>query len=76
MTREELWQQIIDQNPSFAGEENKITLTGKGLRKLFDLAYNQAYEQGKSVGSASEQLKRRTGDLMSMFNDAMRGKHD
>ena len=55
MTNSDLWKQISDKNPSFNSDGN-ITLSAKGLRKLFDLAYNKGFEQGKEVSKTTTLL--------------------
>lgn len=51
MTKPELWKIYTDKNPAFAGD-GQVTMSAAGLRKLFDQTWEQAYEQGKSVGAA------------------------
>ena len=46
MTRSELWKIYTDRNPSFAGDGN-VTMTAKGLRKLFDTTWEVAYFDGE-----------------------------
>jgi hypothetical protein len=66
MTREELWKTVCKQNPSFAGTE-PITLTPKGLRKMFDLAY----EQGKA--QSMKDLQRLVGVPKNPFDNIFNG---
>jgi hypothetical protein len=42
MDREELWAEYVRQNPAFANLDNRVTLTVRGLRKLFDRTYDTA----------------------------------
>lgn len=46
MTKTELWEIYVKRNPSFEGEGN-VTLSKKGLRKLFEQTWNQAYYYGE-----------------------------
>ena len=46
MKKEELWNIYIKKNPQFAGEGN-ITLSKRGLRKLFDTTWDICYEEGE-----------------------------
>lgn len=50
MKKEELWEIFCKFNPSFNDPEAKITLTGKGLRKLFDQSFDKGFTQGKQKG--------------------------
>jgi len=45
MKKSELWDIYTKKYPQFAGEGN-ITLSAKGLRKLFDTTWDTAYYQG------------------------------
>lgn len=45
MKKSELWAIYTKKYPQFAGEGN-ITLSAKGLRKLFDQTWDYAYYQG------------------------------
>ena len=45
MTKNELWQIITDKNPQFL--TGPSTFLPGGVRKLFDLAYDQGYRQGR-----------------------------
>jgi hypothetical protein len=47
MTKSELWLIYVKKNPSFEGREN-ITMTPKGLKKLFDQTWEIAQETAKS----------------------------
>lgn len=68
MTKPELWKIYTDKNPAFAGD-GQVTMSAAGLRKLFDQTWEQAYEQGKSVGEAMASLKSRVpgGRLDDLF---------
>ena len=45
MTREELWSELVNKHPSFGGD-GKVTLGAAGLRRLFDLIWNEAEHHG------------------------------
>ena len=49
MTKAELWKAYVDRNPSFEGEGN-VTLSKRGLRKLFDTTWDTAYFDGEEEG--------------------------
>jgi hypothetical protein len=46
MTREQLWKIYCDKNPSFAGEGN-VTMSARGLRKLFEQTWDLAFYKGE-----------------------------
>jgi hypothetical protein len=46
MTREQLWKIYCDKNPSFAGEGN-VTMSARGLRKLFEQTWDLASYSGE-----------------------------
>jgi hypothetical protein len=46
MTKSELWAIYCRKNPKFAGD-GEITLTTKGLRKMFDVTWDTAFYDGE-----------------------------
>ena len=46
MTKEQLWKIYSRKNPSFDGDGN-VTMTAKGLRKLFDTTWEVAMYDGE-----------------------------
>jgi hypothetical protein len=46
MTKEQLWKIYSRKNPSFDGDGN-VTMTAKGLRKLFDTTWEIAMYDGE-----------------------------
>ena len=46
MTKEQLWKIYSKKNPSFNGDGN-VTMTAKGLRKLFDTTWEIAMYEGE-----------------------------
>ena len=46
MTKEELWKVYVNKNPSFNGRGN-VTMSAKGLRKLFDTTWDVAMYDGE-----------------------------
>lgn len=46
MTKEELWKVYSNKNPSFNGRGN-VTMSAKGLRKLFDTTWDVAMFDGE-----------------------------
>jgi hypothetical protein len=57
MKKAELWAVYVKRNPSFEGEGN-ITLSKRGLRKLFDTTWDTAYFDGEPDHSGD------TNDMM------------
>jgi hypothetical protein len=53
MTRDELWRKFAERNPSFDGE-GSVTLSARGLRKLFAQTWDFAYEAGASGEGADD----------------------
>jgi len=47
MTRDKLWRKFAARNPSFDGD-GSVTLSARGLRKLFAQTWDFAYEAGMS----------------------------
>jgi hypothetical protein len=45
MTRSQLWKIYTDRNPSFNGDGN-VTMTARGLRKMFETTWDVAYFDG------------------------------
>lgn len=46
MKKSELWKKYAAKNPSFNGDGN-ITLSARGLRKLFDQTWDIAFFEGE-----------------------------
>lgn len=58
MKRDELWELLVRKNPAFGGKDDEhITQTVRGLRKLFNTAYDQGHEQGVANGRAAEAME-------------------
>jgi len=70
MNSVELWQIVIRKNPSFDAD-GQVTLSAKGLKKLFDLAYQKGYDHGFENGKAWEELNHRAmpGGPLNIFKD-------
>jgi len=62
MTKHELWEIYCTKNPSFK-EDGNVTLSTKGLRKLFETTWDQA------IRSTYRELERDkvVDDLMNIF---------
>ena len=65
MTRAQLWQRILDANPSM--QEGTVCMKTISLRKMFDLVYDKAQEElaahmnGRESGDVVD-------DIMGLFN--------
>ena len=46
MKKSELWKIYCAKNPSFAGDGN-VTMSARGLRKLFDQTWDYAFHEGE-----------------------------
>jgi hypothetical protein len=46
MKKSQLWKIYCAKNPSFAGDGN-ITMSARGLRKLFDQTWDYAFHEGE-----------------------------
>jgi hypothetical protein len=44
--KSQLWKIYVAKNPSFAGDGN-ITMSARGLRKLFDQTWDFAFHEGE-----------------------------
>jgi len=44
--KSQLWKIYVAKNPSFAGDGN-ITMSARGLRKLFDQTWDYAFHEGE-----------------------------
>lgn len=73
MSRDELWRKFAERNPSFDGE-GSVTLSARGLRKLFRQTWDFAYEAGAAgEDDPYEESREPRGDdsnleeLMRMF---------
>jgi hypothetical protein len=69
MTKTDLWDYIIECNPSFA--RGPVTLTAAGVRKLYSLAYDHGHDAGVANGRAMERddndRQRRANPFSGMF---------
>ena len=71
MTKNELWRIYVKKNPSFDGDGN-VTMSAKGLRKLFDTTWDTAYWDGEDepvekIGQNFQQGSASVNDILSMF---------
>jgi hypothetical protein len=64
MTKNELWEIYCTKNPSFEQEGN-VTMSTKGLRKLFETTWDQAIQSTYKPYKEEEDLGLK--DLMNIF---------
>jgi len=66
--KSQLWKIYVAKNPSFAGDGN-ITMSARGLRKLFDQTWDYAYEQGEpeNVPMPNVSESKAVDDLLKRF---------
>lgn len=64
MTKEQLWKIYSRKNPSFDGDGN-VTMTAKGLRKLFDTTWEIAMYDGEeeAVEKTSHSFQQESASL-------------
>ena len=67
MKKSELWKIYVAKNPSFAGDGN-ITMSARGLRKLFDQTWDLAIHEGEEENEAPPATDSKgVADLMKIF---------
>jgi hypothetical protein len=67
MTKSELWGIYCRKNPKFA-EDGEVTLTARGLRKMFDTTWDTALYDGEDEPcSPKEQSSASVETLMKIF---------
>lgn len=48
MTKEQLWDIYCSKNPSFNSPDNRISMTARGLKKMFEQTWKIAQEGNKN----------------------------
>jgi len=69
MTRSQLWKIYVKRNPSFDGDGN-VTMTARGLRKMFETTWDVAYFDGEMESDGLYRRDQPNGNveaLKSMF---------
>ena len=67
MKKSQLWKIYVAKNPSFAGDGN-ITMSARGLRKLFDQTWDLAFHEGEEENEyAPVNDSKGVDDLMKIF---------
>ena len=67
MTKDQLWQAYCERNPSFKDDDAHVTMTARGLKKLFNQTWDKGAEQGKVVGRISSKVD----DFAEKFKQAI-----
>jgi hypothetical protein len=65
--KSQLWKIYVAKNPSFAGDGN-ITMSARGLRKLFDQTWDYAFHEGEEENEqAPVNNSKAVDDLRKIF---------
>lgn len=65
MTRSQLWKIYTKRNPSFEGDGN-VTMTARGLRKMFDTTWDTAYFDGEEEPEGPYRRDQPNGNLEAL----------
>lgn len=66
MDKDKLWSVLAKSNVKFNGApENHITLTVKGLRKLFDIAFEEGFREGCLINE--QDFAKNGGDIFGQI---------
>ena len=67
MKKSQLWKIYVAKNPSFAGDGN-VTMSARGLRKLFDQTWDYAFHEGEDeIEHAPVHNSKTVDDLRKIF---------
>ena len=68
MKKSQLWKIYVAKNPSFAGDGN-VTMSARGLRKLFDQTWDLAFYEGEPENEPTQKPENpaTVADLMKIF---------
>ncbi len=67
MKKSQLWKIYVAKNPAFERDGN-VTLSTRGLRKMFDQTWDLAYEEGEPEHEAPPVTDSKgVADLMKIF---------
>jgi len=73
MTQSDLWSIYTTKNPTMGTDDSTpITLTSRGLKKLFDTTWEQAHEVGFENGKAYAKAHE-SKPMDNLFNDLFGG---
>ena len=75
MTRDDLWAIYVAKNPKMGlNDDTHITLTSRGLKKLFDTAWERAHDAGFENGKAYTKAQDKASPMGDLFNDLFGSK--
>ena len=67
MKKSRLWKIYVAKNPSFAGDGN-VTMSARGLRKMFDQTWDLAIHEGEEENEAPPATDSKgVADIMKIF---------
>lgn len=66
MTKDQVWQKLVDKNPSFAEDNGVIQMSPAVVRKLFDLVWREAQ------WDLASQEKTKDDDIPDVMNNLFR----
>ena len=67
MKKSQLWKIYVAKNPSFAGDGN-VTMSARGLRKMFDQTWDLAIHEGEEENEAPPATDSKgVADIMKIF---------
>lgn len=72
MTKEELWEAYVTRNPKFVYGD-KVTMSTRGLRKLFEQTWDKAYTQGGKDALQTPQNSSDSNRGENLFNQMFGG---
>ena len=58
MTKDELWNVLLERYPDFKDEEFVVKLRARGLRNLINQAWDEGFLRGVENGKALESMRR------------------
>jgi hypothetical protein len=67
MTKKELWDTYVDLYPQFKDEDNIVKLRSRGLRRLMDHAWDEAYARGREDSRIQESMRRQAEKKKNPF---------
>jgi hypothetical protein len=67
MKKDDLWTALVDKHPLFAQPDKHITLTGRGLRRLVDMAW----EEGFLYGQKTNPIPRESQDSFNFMDQIL-----
>ncbi len=69
MTKDEIWNALLERHPDFKDEEFVVKLRARGLRRLIDQAWDEGHSKGVENGKALESMHRDAAPKSDPFQD-------